>query len=102
MPASVTDDFTMTFKIPLMHRDESEVETRSISIPVPNTTMTDTQRQQALDDFRTNLADIENHEYLFQPTAWRDYDTTEQAWQLRGGVSAITMEYVNKRTSIYE
>lgn len=98
---SATDDFTMTLKIPLMHGDDTELETRNISIPQPNTSMNDAQRQQVLEDFRSNLSNIENYEYLFQPTAWRDYDTTEQAWQLRGGVSAITMEYVSKRTSIY-
>lgn len=91
------------FKIPIEreHLGDTETAVRNISIPDINTPGI-SGAQTILGNFRTQLAAIENYEYLFQPTSWRDEDSVEDAWTLKGGTSAITLEITSTTKSTFD
>lgn len=102
MAVTIEDTNTITFKVPLEGPDDlggTAYKTRNVAIPFIKTSGISTaDYESALDEFRDTLA---AYPTMFQPTDWRDINQAESAWSLSGGASAITMEYISQRKSIF-
>lgn len=78
MPDTITSSSYLSVKFNL-DRDGDKTS-RTINLPEPKTNLI--TLNEARDQFLTDFNAISGHQYLIQPSNWRDTDDSEEAWQL--------------------
>lgn len=78
MPDTITSSAYLSVKFNL-DRD-GEKSSRTINLPEPKTNVV--ALNAARDQFVTDFNAITGHQYLIQPSSWRDTDDSEEAWQI--------------------
>lgn len=99
MAQTIESSNYITIKVPLVR--DSEEAIRTFNLPVPKELIGDVQTgfNTVIANYATGGSKASRINYLFQPTNWRDNDSSEEAWNCPD-ITKISYEVVDTtRTS---